>query len=216
MAKTDDAFSHSEYWDEHFSKTDGEAPTHEWLCSYGDLEGFFQKVLFEGPGCRPDDNPLILHLGSGDSVIPAELDSRGYSRQLCVDFSPKAIEIMTERYKSRPGIKWEQMDVRDMAGIADKSVGVAFDKSTLDAMIHGNPWSPPRDVRENTGRYLREVHRVLEDGGVFLCVTFRQRHFMTPLLNPDGLWDLDFEVLGGKVGSFDYYGWVLRKASCQK
>ncbi|KAJ2906278.1 hypothetical protein MKZ38_002357 [Zalerion maritima] len=216
MAENDESLSHLEYWDERYSKIDGETPTHEWFRSFSHLEHFFQKILFQSPGHRPDDNPLILHLGSGDSVIPAEFDSRGYSRQVCVDFSTKVIEAMTERYKSRPGIKWEQMDVRDMAGIADKSIGVAFDKGTLDAMIHSSPWSPPRDVKENTGRYLREVYRVLEDSGVFLYITFRQPHFIRPLLNPDGIWNLDLEVLGGKEGSFDYYGWVIRKASYQE
>lgn len=133
-------------------------------------------------------------------------------QQLCVDFSPKVVEIMTERCKGKPGIKWEEMDVREMTGIVDKSISVAFDKGTFDAMIHGSPWNPPEDVRENTGRYLKEVHRVLEDNGVFLWVTFRQPHFMRPLLDRDRLWELHLEVLGGKEGAFDYYGWVIRKA----
>lgn len=98
-----------------------------------------------------------------------------------------------------------------MTGIADKSIDIAFDKGTMDAMIHGSPWNPPPDVKENTARYLREVHRVLKDDGIFLYVTFRQPHFIRPLLNVDGLWNLDLEVLSGQ-GSFDYYGWVIRKA----
>lgn len=118
---------------------------------------------------------------------------------------------MRERWKARKGIKWEQMDVRDMKGIADNSIDVAFDKGTFDAMIYGSPWSPPDDVIENTGRYLEEVHRILADGGVFLWVTFRQRHFMEPLLKRVELFDLQLEVLGGKGGAFDYYGWIIRK-----
>ncbi len=55
------------------------------------------------------------------------------------------------------GIEWRCLDVRDMTGIADRSVDVAFDKGTLDAMIHGSPWSPPDEVKENTSRYLKEV-----------------------------------------------------------
>jgi hypothetical protein len=56
-----------------------------------------------------------------------------------------------------------------------------------------------------------KVHRVMKDDGAFLYITFRQPHFMKPLLNPDGLWDLDMQVLGG-VGTFDYYGYVIRKS----
>ena len=98
-----------------------------------------------------------------------------------------------------------------MDGIADRSVDIAFDKGTFDAMIHGSPWSPPDDVRENTGKYLREIHRILKDDGIFLYVTFRQPHFMRSLLDRDGLFRLDLEVLSSK-GSFDYYGWVIQKA----
>lgn len=119
---------------------------------------------------------------------------------------------MTERHKDLPGITWKWMDVRNMADTQDKSINVAFDKGTLDAMIHGSPWSPPDDVKENTTKYLREVHRVLKDDGVFLYITFRQVHFMRPLLSVDGLWDLQLETLGGENGGFEYFGWILRKA----
>jgi SAM-dependent methyltransferase len=123
---------------------------------------------------------------------------------------------MAERHRNKPGVEWRCMDVRNMADLADKSVGVAFDKGTLDAMIHGSPWSPPPDVRENTGKYLAEVHRVLSDDGIFLYVTFRQPHFMRSLLNPQNLWELDLQVLGGHHGEFEYYGWVIRKATSKE
>ena len=44
-----------------------------------------------------------------------------------------------------------------MTEIEDKSVDVAFDKGTLDAMIYGSPWSPPEKVMENSGKYINEV-----------------------------------------------------------
>ncbi|KAK4457715.1 hypothetical protein QBC42DRAFT_256081, partial [Cladorrhinum samala] len=144
-------------------------------------------------------------------VIPVELASRGYKQQQCVDFSSAAVELMKEKHAEHQGIKWSLMDVRDMKGIQDRSVDVAFDKGTLDAMIHGSPWSPPQKVKDDTGAYLREVHRVLKDNGRFLYVTFRQPHFMKILLNPEGLWELEMQILGDS-GSFDYYGYLIRKA----
>ncbi|KOS20674.1 Endothelin-converting enzyme 2 [Escovopsis weberi] len=210
MAESDRNLSRAEYWDERYSKADGEAPTHEWFRSFADLEGFFDAKLFRAPGRAPSDAPAILHLGCGDSVIPAELHARGYTSQLCVDFSSAVIGLMTERYASLPGIRWQQADVRAMPSVPARSVDVAFDKGTLDAMIYGSPWDPPAETRDNTRRYLREAHRVLRDDGVFLYITFRQTHFIRPLLDIDGLWDLEVEVLSGK-GAFDYFGWVLRK-----
>lgn len=41
--------------------------------------------------------------------------------------------------------------------IPSSSVDVAFDKGTLDAMIHGSPWNPPEDVKENASKYMDEV-----------------------------------------------------------
>jgi hypothetical protein len=38
---------------------------------------------------------------------------------------------------------------------------------------------------------------------------------MKPLLNPEGLWDVDMQILGD-VGSFDYYGYLIRKAGVER
>jgi hypothetical protein len=59
--------------------------------------------------------------------------------------------------KQDDGVKWEWADIREMPQYANKSIDVAFDKGTMDAMIHGSPWSPPDDVKDNTSRYLAEV-----------------------------------------------------------
>lgn len=55
------------------------------------------------------------------------------------------------------GATWLCGDVRDMPVIEDCSIDVAFDKGTLHAMIHGSPWDPPDEVKENSSRYMREV-----------------------------------------------------------
>ncbi|CAK7233981.1 hypothetical protein SCUCBS95973_008781 [Sporothrix curviconia] len=242
----DEVLSHAEFWDGRYAEAKPDAadavtandnnnnaapasaaPTHEWFRTYSDLEPFLQKVLFDRPGCRPADHPRILHLGCGDSVVPAALEeTMGYTDQLCVDFSATVIGLMQKRYAGRT-MQWRALDVRDMAdAVGPQTVDVAFDKGTLDAMIHGSPWSPPDDVLDNTGRYLREVWRVLkepEEGGVFVYVTFRQPHFIRPLfeksLAGDGdegkgkRWDMQLEVLGGTEGTFNYYGWVITKGT---
>ncbi|KAM0080486.1 hypothetical protein ACKRZS_007365 [Fusarium odoratissimum] len=201
----------SEYWDSRYATSNNNEPTHEWFRSFSQVLPFLQKNLLEQPGRTAQDNPRILHLGSGDSVVPAELAERGYQKQLCVDFSPVVVDMMTERHKEITGIEWSRVDVRDMPSIATGSIDVAFDKGTLDAMIYGSPWSPPDEVKENTSRYLKEVHRALKADGVFLYITFRQPHFMKLLLNPDNIFDMEMEVLGDG-GGFDYYGYVIRKS----
>ncbi|TVY74041.1 EEF1A lysine methyltransferase 4 [Fusarium oxysporum f. sp. cubense] len=201
----------SEYWDSRYATSNTNEPTHEWFRSFSQVLPFLQKNLLEQPGRAAQDNPRILHLGSGDSVVPAELAERGYQKQLCVDFSSVVVDMMTERHKEITGIEWSRVDVRDMPSIATGSIDVAFDKGTLDAMIYGSPWSPPDEVKENTSKYLKEVHRALKADGVFLYITFRQPHFMKLLLNPDNIFDMEMEVLGDG-GGFDYYGYVIRKS----
>lgn len=68
---------------------------------------------------------------------------------------------MTQQHRDVEGIEWKRMDVRDMHGVAERSIDMAFDKGTLDAMIYGNPWSPPDEVTENTSRYINEVTTLL-------------------------------------------------------
>lgn len=134
---------------------------------------------------------------------------------------------MKSRHTDKPQVEWKVGDVRNMTEINTKSVDVAFDKGTLDAMIYGSPWSPPEEVLENSGRYIDEVSlierdrwgtnadcdkvlRVLKDDGVFLYVTYRQPHFIKPILNRNMEWDLEMEVMGGG-DSFQYFGFVLKK-----
>ncbi|KAK0252093.1 hypothetical protein B0A54_07796 [Friedmanniomyces endolithicus] len=204
-----EALATPEYWDERYLRSDGGRPTHEWFKSYDQLQPFLTNHLFNVR--RPQDQPTVLHLGAGDSDVPQCLLERGYRKQICVDFSSTVVNLM--KAKQLDGIAWRQADVRDMPSITSNSIDVAFDKGTLDAMIHGSPWDPPDEVKQNASRYMREVARVLKHDGVFLYITFRQPHFIKPLLSQDGLWDLTGEVLKESESSFDYYAFSMRKAA---
>jgi EEF1A lysine methyltransferase 4 len=68
---------------------------------------------------------------------------------------------------------------KDFAG---ERFDVAIDKSTLDTMLYGSLWDPDSEVRENVGAYVDEVARALIPGGRWLHITYRQPHFLRPLL----------------------------------
>ena len=139
------------YWDSRYASSDGKRPTHEWFRTFSALDSFFQSHLLNSYSRYA----RILHLGSGDSTIPRHLLECGYENQLCVDFSPIVVQLMSAR--DGPEIGWKQADVRNLDFVPDGSTDVAFDKGTLDAMIYGSPWDPPDEVRENTSRYIDEV-----------------------------------------------------------
>ncbi|KAH8692482.1 S-adenosyl-L-methionine-dependent methyltransferase [Phaeosphaeriaceae sp. PMI808] len=203
------SFGRSDFWDERYAKGDGDTPTHEWLRDFDALEPFFKKYLSEGKG-EEGKFGRLLHLGSGDSTIPYDLLDRGYKNQLCIDFSTVVVDLMKSRHASEPEVEWIVGDLRNMAEIKTNSIDVAFDKSTLDAMIYGSPWNPPEEVLKNTGEYINEVWRVLKDDGIFLCITFRQPHFIKPILNQTLRWDMRVEIIGDQ-DSFSYFGFVLTK-----
>lgn len=206
MKSTDDGseLSTADYWNSRYSTNNG----HEWFKTFSTLKPFFDKHLLSS---HPKD-ARVVHLGSGDSTIPHDLAQLGYRSQICVDFSSVVVEQMDTPEVRDLGIEWRQADVRSLDFLADGSIDVAFDKGTLDAMIHGSPWSPPDDVLENTRKYMDEVLRVLKDDGVVLYITFRQPHFAKPLLNWREQWRFEMEVLSDEGGGFDYYAFILRKA----
>lgn len=154
------------------------------------------------------------------------LAREGFRNQICIDFSPIVLKLMAA--KAEDGVIWRYGDVRDLVDIADGSIDVAFDKATLDSMIYGSPWNPPDDVKDNTSRYISEVsklyyttvyvttnaakvYRVLKADGIFLCVTFRQPHFVKPIVNHYAMWDVEIEVLREEESAFEYYGLVMTK-----
>ncbi|KAJ4991816.1 hypothetical protein SVAN01_02666 [Stagonosporopsis vannaccii] len=203
------SLSHPEFWDDRYAKADGDVPTHEWFRDFAALEPFLEKHLFSARGSGGKVQ-RVLHLGSGDSTVPYDLLERGYTNQLCIDFSTVVVDSMKSRHKDKPQVEWIVGDVRNMTAIDTASVDIAFDKGTLDAMIYGSPWSPPEEVFENSGRYINEVLRVLKDDGVFLYITYRQPHFIKPILNRANEWDLSVEIMGDG-DSFEYFGFVLKK-----
>jgi hypothetical protein len=67
------------------------------------------------------------------------------------------------------------MDVREMQ-LADGSVDVAIDKSTLDGMLYGSIWNPPADVQTNVGKYVDEVS-YMPHKSAMLLTTYRLRAY---------------------------------------
>lgn len=66
----DQELSLAEYWDGRYAnaEAEAEAPTHEWFRSFGHLLPYLERNLLKVAGFTAQDDPRILHLGSGDSV----------------------------------------------------------------------------------------------------------------------------------------------------
>lgn len=78
-------------------------------------------------------------MGCGNSILSEEMYDKGYKHIYNVDISPVVIEQMAKRNGyTRPEMKWEVMDVRDMASFASDKFDLIIDKSTIDALLCGD------------------------------------------------------------------------------
>lgn len=60
----------------------------------------------------------------------------------------------------------------------------------------------------------KQIARVLKPGGVWLYITWRQPHFIRPLIQRPEVWSVEVETLAdepGGGGMFEYFGFVMRK-----
>ena len=117
-----------EYWDARYQTDDKDG--YDWFKTWSELSDFFRKHL--------TIESRILILGCGTSSLSEELYNAGYKHITSMDFSPVAINLMKERHAGRTEMKWDVMDIRDLA-YSDESFDVAIDVSM--------PWHFLRSIR---------------------------------------------------------------------
>ncbi|KAJ9629368.1 hypothetical protein H2203_001741 [Taxawa tesnikishii (nom. ined.)] len=186
--------SRAEYWDKRYSDN---APSYDWLRNFDTVKPFLTKHLPPASSA-----PKIVHMGNGNSTLPASLLSlpdSSYTSQTAIDFSPVVIANMSAAH---PGIEWRVMDIRALE-FANGSFDVCIDKATLDAMLYGSLWDPEDEVRDNVKRYVDEIARVLKPGGLWLYITWRQPHFIRPLIQRPEVWSVEVETLADGGKGFD-------------
>ncbi|KAI9782866.1 MAG: hypothetical protein M1816_001686 [Peltula sp. TS41687] len=207
-SSTLEELSHASYWNKRYQRS-GVKTTYEWFRSFGGLTTLFAAHL---PAPSLDGRtPRILHPGCGNSMLPIDLHKHGYKNQVCLDFSNVVIKNMASQFEERDGIEWIVGDIRDMSNIGDGEFDVVIDKGTLDSMISGSVWNPPDEVKHNTRAYIDEVVRTLKPRGIFLCITYRQPHFVKPMLERDDIWEISVMELVEEAGSFGYFGFIMRR-----
>ncbi|KDO30592.1 hypothetical protein SPRG_04492 [Saprolegnia parasitica CBS 223.65] len=127
--------------------------------------GVIQKGL--EPFFKPSKAERILILGCGTSSMGHDMLAAGFHDITCMDFSPAAIRIVTQRQAppmdGRPAPKYVLMDARDMAAFPSASFDAVIDKGVLDAVVCGVANSA------GAGQMMDEIHRVLTaDGACFV------------------------------------------------
>ncbi|MBX3620414.1 MAG: class I SAM-dependent methyltransferase [Rhizobacter sp.] len=130
----------------------------EHYVSFGGLFPAERAALDRVAGEARGRHILDIGVGAGRTVSALVQLSTDY---LGVDISPEMIATCRQRF---PGVAFAQADARSLTGVADASVRlVMFSCSGIGMVSHADRLL-----------ILREVHRVLEPGGVFLFSTHNQ------------------------------------------
>ena len=105
---------------------------------------------------------VILMAGCGNSRLTEDMFEDGYTTITNVDVSRVVIDQMLEKYKDKPTLQWQQMNVCAL-DFPDETFYVVIAKATVDAVLCGE------GSTANVAKLCSEVSRVLKVCGV-LCV----------------------------------------------
>lgn len=89
----------------------------------------------------------------------------GYTSLTNIDISRVAIDIMSERYKDKPTMQWQQMNCCAL-DFPDETFDAVIAKGTVDSILCGE------GSTANIAKFCSEVSRVLKPKGVFFIVSY--------------------------------------------
>ena len=147
----DDAFQTPKYWDAFYDDEE----VYDWYSAAGAMYAACRRELrrFKRRG-------RVLDVGCGTashlSALAQHADVTG------VDFSETVISANKAREE---GVTYLVEDASSLTSLADNSFDIVLDKGCLDCFV-----SAPDASFARRDAFLRSVTRVLDDGGVYLCM----------------------------------------------
>ena len=147
----DDAFQTPKYWDAFYDDEE----VYDWYSAAGAMYAACRRELrrFKRRG-------RVLDVGCGTashlSALAQHADVTG------VDFSETVISANNAR---KEGVIYLVEDASSLSSLEDNSFDVVLDKGCLDCFV-----SAPDASFARRDAFLRSVQRVLDDGGVYLCM----------------------------------------------
>jgi len=160
-------FADPQYWDDLYHKRSAD-DRFDWYANWDEQvmlpDGRWEQF---GNLLRPlleRDAKQILMLGCGNSDLTAKMHREGYRDIVNIDISKHLIKGLRAQYmKEMPKMQWLVMSVASLK-FDDAAFDVVVEKGTLDAIDRDS------DVQKAA---IREAHRTLKPGGVFISITFK-------------------------------------------
>jgi SAM-dependent methyltransferase len=115
----------------------------------------------------------VIEVGCGNAHLLAELAACGYRNITGVDYSPAAIDLARDYFKSRSiEARLEVMDLLQPADMVSPQYDIVLDKGTYDAVCLTPSTTDPgeRDL-EAPLAYTKSVQALLKPGGLFMITS---------------------------------------------
>ena len=108
------------------------------------------------------DNKFYYIIGLSEDMY-----EDGFENIINIDISNTVAKYMDDKLKTRcPNMGYRVMDVMDMSEFKSGEFNSVIDKGTLDSILCGD------NSVANAEKMITEVFRVLQSGGVYLCITY--------------------------------------------
>ncbi|KAJ8500533.1 hypothetical protein OPV22_011085 [Ensete ventricosum] len=172
------AYGEPSYWDQRYQSDPG---TFDWYQKYPSLAPLFDRYLLR--------HHRLLLVGCGNSALGESMVDDGYQDVVNIDISSVVIEAMQKKHMDKQGLKYINMDVRDMSLFQSSSFDAVIDKGTLDSLMCGH------DAMQNATKMLLEVDRVLKDKGVYILITYGGPSYRLYMLRTIQHWAISLHVI---------------------
>lgn len=147
-------YGKTSYWDERYTK---DPEPFDWYQRYSGIKDLIAQYV------KKSDN--ILMSGAGNSRLSEDMYDDGYTTVANIDISRVVIDQMIEKYRDKPTLTWQQMNVCALE-FPDESFDVVLDKGTADSILCGE------GSTANAAKMCQEVSRVLKPSGTFMVISY--------------------------------------------
>ena len=147
-------YGKTSYWDERYTK---DPEPFDWYQRYSGIQELVQKYV------KKDD--AVMMAGCGNSRLSEDMFEDGFANISNVDISRVVIDQMGDKYKDKPALTFQQMNVCSLE-FPDESFDAVIVKGTMDAILCGE------GSTANVAKMCMEVSRVLKPSGVLFVVSY--------------------------------------------